>query len=479
MVTMPKACSSVAAAFGADHRYLGQRCVQCGHVPVTRHPPAAGSAAGRRGSADLHERPVLGEVRARWPRRDRPARPRPSTSVTISPPPPSIRSSSVMHGPGQIRPDQVHLALDQAEHVARSAPPGHGQRLPGGDGHLGRSGRRRPPRPSRSRRRRSAASGPGRPSPPAPGPATGSGTTPTRTPVGAGFLGRGRGHRLHVGVVGQQDDLARRRCAWMAASRSAVDGELVSPPGVTTAASTTVAPSASKSAASPAPRVTTTTAAGRSTRHRRGPGRVPLGTGTGRGLVGEAGDRDPVRPAGPDAGLDRRADVVDVHVHVPGRRPAAPSPVPTTTSESPSPASTARSAATASSVGVEQVLHLVLVRRRPGLPGVAASRPGPVPPGPAARSAVACPVTTSARASSSTTRPRPPASTTPARASTGKLFRRTGERLGGRPRGRLDHRGEVVGVGGVRPGGARRPPPTARFPRPARRPRRSPPSRPR
>src|SRR5690606_29641488 len=44
-------------------------------------------------------------------------------------------------------------------------------------------------------------------------------------------------------------------------------------------------------------------------------------TGGVRLRIVEPGDGDPVRPAGLHPGLDRRADVVDVHVHVPGPVP--------------------------------------------------------------------------------------------------------------------------------------------------------------
>jgi hypothetical protein len=66
-----------------------------------------------------------------------------------------------------------------------------------------------------------------------------------------------------------------------------------------------VAPSLSNRRARPGPTPSTTT---------RGH-RVGLAVGQ---LVVEPGDRDPVRPARLDAGLDRPADVVDVHVDVPG-----------------------------------------------------------------------------------------------------------------------------------------------------------------
>ncbi len=143
-------------------------------------------------------------------------------------------------------------------------------------------------------------------------------------------------------------------------------------------------------------------------------------------LVGEAGDRDPVRPPGPYAGLDRCPDVVDVHVHVPGRHdPIAL--VPTTTSESPSPPRSSqlgdrlRPRRRAGTAPHSRTRRSRSRGRRSAASGSRATAAGEVGAG-------ACPVTTSTSASSSTTSPRPPASTTPARASTGSCSGRTGER---------------------------------------------------
>ena len=76
--------------------------------------------------------------------------------------------------------------------------------------------------------------------------------------------------------------------------------------------------------------------------------------GPGARLLGEAGDPDPVRPAGVDPGLDRGADVVDVHVDVPQAAAAdddqgVAEPV----------QRGAQRGDRASSGGVEQVHHLV------------------------------------------------------------------------------------------------------------------------
>ena len=86
-----------------------------------------------------------------WSRRDLPLQPRrpapasaaASTSVTSSPPADSSRSSSSPATGAGRAPIDHHLAVDQPEHVAGLARPGHGQRLPRGDGHLGPPGRRR------------------------------------------------------------------------------------------------------------------------------------------------------------------------------------------------------------------------------------------------------------------------------------------------------------------------------------------------
>ena len=183
-----------------------------------------------------------------------------------------------------------------------------------------------------------------------------------------GPLGRRRRPRGDFGSLGSTTTAAAP-VAWTAASTSA--GGRVGP-------STTTAPSAAKSSASPA---------GRRDRDHGAPVRRGA-AGRPRRLVGEPGHRDPVRPAGLDAGLDRGADVVDVHVHVPPalagadhhERVAQPGQL------LPQPATAGRRA-------VEQVLHLVAVRVRAGLPGrhqpaAVAGRPagrGPAAGRPAAR----------------------------------------------------------------------------------------------
>ena len=91
---------------------------------------------------------------------------------------------------------------------------------------------------------------------------------------------------------------------WIASRIMPVDGRLPGPP------TTTVAPASSKSFSSPGPAATATTWRPARVVVRRA--RAPSGD-----LLGEVGDPDPVRAPGRDAGLDRRADVVDVHVDVP------------------------------------------------------------------------------------------------------------------------------------------------------------------
>ena len=153
-------------------------------------------------------------------------------------------------------------------------------------------------------------------------------------------------------------------------------------------------------------------------RRRPRPPRAAAGFGRRRAAGAQRGDRDPVRPPRLDAGLDRGADVVDVHVHVPlpaaracPRRPRPGSP-------------RARPAASCSRrdrrlVGVgEQVLHLVAgpvagragaspARCTPGRGGGRRASGGADRrhAGHRARPARRAPGTS----------PRPPASTTPAR----------------------------------------------------------------
>ena len=297
------------------------------------------SAAGRRRSAcDLDERPGRGDVRGQ------PRRPAPSGASAPSTQGDQLAAAGE-HPVEQLAGDRRQVARrsgsprrsTSAEHVARLARPGHGQRLPAGERAPRRTGRRRPPRPSRSRRRRTAGPGRARRARPAPAPASGSAPRRPR----------------------------RRRPGPRAAAPSRPRTVSSARPGSTTggtgarSASTAVqhrvrrSPSATQHALGReqlgqrrAPAATTTTA-------------VPLPRRAGSALVGEPGHRDPVRPAGLDAGLDRAADVVDVHVHVPGALAGADT----------RPASRrARPARPAgrrpSSGGVEQVLHLVAVLRR-------------------------------------------------------------------------------------------------------------------
>ena len=207
--------------------------------------------------------------------------------------------------------------------------------------------------------------------------------------------------------------------AVIASSSSPVDGRRPGPPATTTA------PASSKSAARPGPGGDRDDPAARTARRARRP-RCRLGD-----LLGEVGDPDPVRPAGLDAGLDRRADVVDVHVDVPqalaaddDERVAEPR------------------RASSRSAGI------ALVARRRG--GTSPRRTGPsggevararrpdrdrdrvrVPSG-AVTGTGRRPVSTVSAASRITLSPRPPASTTPASRQRRQLLRRAGQRLAGR-----------------------------------------------
>ena len=144
-------------------------------------------------------------------------------------------------------------------------------------------------------------------------------------------------------------------------------------------------------------------------------GAHPVGgyAGLARDLVGEPHHRDAMRASGLDAGLDRRTDIVDVNVDVPqivagadnderNHRVSASS----ARSDCDAPdrwrrAGTAPRRSYSVAAGLAGRLEDLRDRgvRRGGARVLAA------------------PVTTPASASSSTTRPRPPASTTPARAS--------------------------------------------------------------
>ena len=75
----------------------------------------------------------------------------PATTVTSSPPPPSSRSSTSTATPNRSLADHREVALDRAEHVARLARAGRGDRLAGG--HRDRAGAGVPRRRRSSRRR--------------------------------------------------------------------------------------------------------------------------------------------------------------------------------------------------------------------------------------------------------------------------------------------------------------------------------------
>ena len=270
---------------------------------LTRRRRGAGSAPGHRRTPRRRQSGAAPRVSRRTGRRARRRRlgagdERDQLAATAEQP--------VEHVGGdreQVVADDHEVAGDDAEHVAGLARPGHRHRLPGRDGD------------------RALAGVPG-----------GRGHLEDVLVEGAaGLVHRERGQSLTCAWVGITATRTRRRGrprrCWRRSGRRApsrgrwaarrprrrrtpviassswpVEGRWPGPPR------TTIAPASSNSAARPGPAATATT---------RRPAPVGAALAALGDLVGEVGDPDPVRPAGRDAGLDRGADVVDVHVDVP------------------------------------------------------------------------------------------------------------------------------------------------------------------
>ena len=380
---------------------LRQRSVQCaGRSFDTDQQRVVRLAAVVR--LHLHEGPVLGDVRGQRLAQVRPAPPRRGPASPAR----RRRRASGRAASRRSSARSVPMTFTSPSTRARTSPgwhaPGHRQRLAGGDRHLGvpagagrlGHGDHVVVEPARRSRTASAASA-----------CTGErvGTTATRTPSARASSAAADATAARCGSLGSTttrpapvariavEDLGRGRVARRATvdDDRALGGEHLGEPGAADDHDDRRAPSPS--------------------------GHAAVGAG---GLVGEAGDRDAVRPAGLHAGLDGGADVVDVHVHVPGgvavtrrRRPPRAS--------RPAPPGPPRSRVDGR-LGRRRAGTAPRTRTRTSRsPGRRSASRGSAAARTTGAAAGASPVTTSTSASSSTTSPRPPASTTPARASTG------------------------------------------------------------
>ena len=306
---IPSSCSSSFAA-AAEHPSRAARRAGTshglGHAVATPPRRAAGSAAGRRrGRTTSTSGRVPAQVRRRRPRRGPGRASAPVTRVTSSPPPASSRSSTST------------ATSARSEPTTATSPRRRRARRPAGrPGHRQASFAATVTAPSRVapaaaviRTTSSSTCRAGSWTAAAASPWTCArvGTTATRRP-----LVPGRGRRRPRPPRGCRSRSAaapppRRAVRRTASSSSPVEGRCPGPAGDDDR------PGVGEQRGEPGPG-----RAGDAARPRRA---ARPGAG-GRGeLLGEVGDPDPVRPAGLDARLDRRAGVVDVDVHVP--QPAA------------------------------------------------------------------------------------------------------------------------------------------------------------